>query len=100
MHVFLCRWYASMRASCALCVCASILYAARVTVRLRAHERVCVARVCQVSASVYACVCGVVVCASYCMWCAYVRVKHNLLSVCVCVWEPYVDVSEAAKHSI
>ena len=67
MRVFLFLCYANMRISCVLRVCVSILYEACVTVRLRANERVCVAYVCRVPASVYACVCRDLMCESFCM---------------------------------
>ena len=69
----LCLCYSHMRNSCELRFCASIMYEARVTVCLCTHVRLCVAYVCQVSASVYANTCGALVCASFCLWYAYER---------------------------
>ena len=73
MRVFLCLYYANMRDCCTLRLRANNLYEARTTVCLRARERLCVAYVCQVSASVYANTCGALVCASFCLWYAYER---------------------------
>ena len=88
IRVFLCLCYANMRASCVLHICARASWMMHVwlCVCVCMSESVCgVQYVCHVSASVYAYVHGVVLCASFCLWYAYVRVMCRIY-VWVCVW--------------